>query len=124
LEDARELIREAACFDHGVELAVTILNVTFLTYLDCTNYNDALRFVHAIDDAVICELMLPEIGKRAAKTEAVRDRINGNLAFRSFSQLISDAAVERLDVRGRGRSEANLKATECVRLSERRCRGL
>jgi len=92
------LFGEPACFRDGFELSVDIFRITLLSSADTAYDRHAVLRIDSVNDAMAAELVLPIACQRPTQRQSVSFRVNGELLLQDLAQLISHAAVERLDV--------------------------
>jgi hypothetical protein len=80
-------------------LPVDILRIILLANADTANDHDVMLRINPVNYAVAAELVLPITGQRATQRQAVSFRVDGELPFQDFSQLLTHTAIESSDVR-------------------------
>lgn len=76
-----QLISETPRLGDGFELPVDILCITLLSNAYCADDDRVMLRIDTIDRAVVCELVFPITGQRAAQRQPVSFRVNGQLFF-------------------------------------------
>ena len=74
-----QLISETPGFGDGFELLVDIFCITLLSNAHCADDDHVILRIDTIDRAVVCELVFPITGQRAAQRQSISFRVNGQL---------------------------------------------
>lgn len=92
------MVGETARFGDGFKLSVDILRISLLSNANATYNYHVVLWINSVNDAMVSELVLPIACQRPTQRQSVSFRVNSELLLQDLPQLISQAAVECLDV--------------------------